>query len=49
MLEARERVDVIAVQHFDDPRAARDFLDDVKKVQQQRRQRNGVMTVQDEF
>ena len=40
---------VIAVQKFTDPQAARDFMKDLKKVQSQRRQGNGVMTVGDEF
>jgi hypothetical protein len=40
---------VIAVQKFTDPQAARDFMNDLKKVQAERRQRSGVITVQDEF
>jgi anti-sigma factor RsiW len=40
---------VIAVQQFKDPRQAREFLDDLKKVQQQKRQQNGVIQVRDEF
>jgi anti-sigma factor RsiW len=40
---------VIAVQYFNDPREAREFQQDLKKVQQQQRQRNGVIQVGDEF
>jgi hypothetical protein len=40
---------VIAVQEFTDQQAARDFMNDLKKVQSQRRQRNGVINVGDEF
>lgn len=40
---------VIAVQQFSDPQAARDFMNDLKKVQQQRRQQNGIIRVGDEF
>ncbi len=50
MVEVRDDAgNVIAVQHFDDPREARDFANDLNKIQHERRMRNGVINVRDEF
>jgi anti-sigma factor RsiW len=40
---------VVAVQHFKDAREARDFRNDLNKVQHQRRLQNGVKLVGDDF
>ena len=40
---------VVAVQHFKDPREARDFRSDLNKVQHQRRLQNGVKLIGDDF